>query len=245
VSHPSSTVTSRAGGPRTATVGTLTARMVTGETLRIVPWPHRAGSRPLHDARSAYVERCWLPIVGPSTLLFLRFASRTFEHSPQGADIDRSELACALGLRGRPGDHAPFRRMLSRAIDFQMACIDPSGRLAVRRHLPELSARQLDRATALARDAHRLLCAAAVPANPPTEHALRLARALHLLGETACEIEAQLLRWRFPPHVASLAAATAAGDAPAPNGAHGGAADRDPRPRSAPSGAVAGGEASR
>jgi hypothetical protein len=178
-------------------------------TITLTVWQSETGNRPLHDARSPYVERCWLPILGPSTLLFLRFAVRALEREPSGAELDVVELARSLGLGGRTGDHAPFRRMLARATDFRIARVDDHNAVAVRRHLPELSKRQLEKAPVLVRDAHGALRRGVTPPDPTSEHALRLARALVALGEAPDEIESQLRRWRFSPAVASLSATTA------------------------------------
>jgi hypothetical protein len=149
-----------------------------------------------------------LPIIGPSTLLFLRFAARALEREPDGVEVDVVELARSLGLGGR-ADHAPFRRMLARATDFHVARLDEHGRIAVRRHLPELSSRQLEKAPMLTRDAHAVLRHGVAPPDPTSDHALRLAKALVVLGENSDEIESQLRRWHFSPAVASLCATTA------------------------------------
>src|SRR5690606_39590949 len=42
------------------------------DTLRIVAWPDAVIDQLGHDPRSSYAERFWLPILGPSTYLFLR-----------------------------------------------------------------------------------------------------------------------------------------------------------------------------
>ena len=174
------------------------------QTIRIIAWRSAPVPRPTHDARSSYVERCWLPILGPSTLLFLRFAVDALEREPDGAVVPIAEIAGALGLRGRTGDVAPFRRTLERAVDFHMVRRLHSGTLAVRRHLPELSPRQLERAprrsSAAPHDELRL--GSANRQSPTSAHALRLAKALAALGETPAEIELQLRKWRFEPATA-------------------------------------------
>jgi hypothetical protein len=178
-------------------------------TITLGVWRSDERGRPIHDVRSAYVERCWLPILGPSTLLFLRFAVRLLDLSPDGVELEVSDLARSLGLGGRNGDGTPFRRVIDRAVDFRVLSADAPSAYKVRRHLAELSPRQLLRATPLVRDAHDALRLDAVPVSPTTEHAHRLARTLAALGETPAEIERQLRKWHFSPTTASLSAASA------------------------------------
>jgi len=175
-------------------------------TITLIPWKGAPGSRPSHDARSPYVERCWLPILGPSTLLFLRFAVEMLDDAGEGASLALGEIARALGLGGRAGDTGPFLRMLSRAVDFHVAKWVNTGTVAVRRDLPELSPRQLERAPEVVRTAHRSLRRSDGRRAPDDEHALRLAQALAALGETSAEIERQLRKWQFPPTTARVIA---------------------------------------
>src|ERR1700733_9647794 len=93
-------------------------------TITLAVWGSDERGRPIHDVRSAYVERCWLPILGPSTLLFLRFAVRLLDLSPDGVELDTTDLARSLGLGGRNGDGAPFRRVIDRAADFRVLAVD-------------------------------------------------------------------------------------------------------------------------
>ncbi len=41
-----------------------------GRRIRVTRWLDAAGEGSGHDARSKYVERYWLPILGPSTTSF-------------------------------------------------------------------------------------------------------------------------------------------------------------------------------
>jgi hypothetical protein len=181
----------------------------TSSTITLAAWQITESRRAMFDVRSAYVEQCWLPILGPSTLLFLRCVARMLDENPEGVEVDAGDLARALGLSGRSGDRAPFRRMLDRASDFRMIHKEESGSIAVRRHLPELSSRQLLRVSAIARTAHDSLRSRSTPASPAIEHARRLARVLAALGETPTEIERQLRHWHFSPATASLSAVSA------------------------------------
>lgn len=204
------------------------------ETITLTTWSMSTRGRPIHDARSEYVERCWLPLLGPSTLCFLRFAESALERSSDGAVCDLSDLARAVGLGGRTGDGAPFRRMLLRAVNFRVARLERPGHLAIRRYLPELTSRQLERLPPTAIDAHGKLRVGSTPRTPAVEHADRLAHALAALGESPSEIERQLRRWRFSPSIAGIAAANASVPERPSNPARSGPPRiARPRPRSA------------
>lgn len=113
--------------------------------LRIVPWPDPVLDAVGFDARSAYVERFWLGILGPSALLLLRHLARRLEEAPAGFELDVSLTARSLGLSARTGRNAPLSRCLERCVRFGL--LRPVGpeTMAVRRHLGPLSARHLQR----------------------------------------------------------------------------------------------------
>ncbi len=174
--------------------------------ITFTKWVPPDGGRPLHDTRSRYAERCWLPLLGPSTLLLLRFATETLLHCPHGAPVPFDDVASALGLGGRNGDGGPLRRTIARAEAFAMARSGANGTLSVRVTVPELSPRQLLRSPAAVRDAHAAFRIGAAPADPAARHAIRLGRALADLGESEAEIERQLLHWHFSASIARAAA---------------------------------------
>jgi hypothetical protein len=193
---------------------TTTSATLTSPTLTLTSWEIPTRGQRVHDARSSYVERCWLPILGPSTLLFLRFAVACLDDSPDGVTLQRNAVASALGLGGRDGGCAPFERMLGRAADFRIVRSPRAGVIEVRRHLLELSPRQLLRAPEIVRQAHDALRESDATSNTGAQQADRLARALALMGESPKEIEEHLRRWRFPPSTARLSARRAAHCAP-------------------------------
>ncbi|MGH9303928.1 MAG: hypothetical protein ACRDZ5_05870 [Acidimicrobiales bacterium] len=112
--------------------------------LRVKAWVDPLIDALGHDPRSLYVERYWLPVLGPSTTWMLRRFAEHLDCSPEGVELEVQELACALGIGGRYGQNAPFARTLKRCVDFQMAEWRGSA-LAVRRHLPPLAGRHLKR----------------------------------------------------------------------------------------------------
>jgi hypothetical protein len=70
------------------------------DALHIKPWPDPVIDRVGHDPRSAYVERFWLGILGPSTTWLLRRLAAGLEAAPAGFDLTLSETARCLGLGG-------------------------------------------------------------------------------------------------------------------------------------------------
>ena len=57
------------------------------DRIRISSWSDPLLDQHGHDARSAYVEQFWLPILGPTTTLFLRHVAHRLDESPDGFDL--------------------------------------------------------------------------------------------------------------------------------------------------------------
>ncbi|MCP3991126.1 MAG: hypothetical protein GY724_18780 [Actinomycetia bacterium] len=106
-----------------------------------------------HDPRSLYVEQFWLSALGPSVTLLLRRLAAGLEFQPDGFDLDPVECALELGLGTRGGKHSPFWRTIDRAGRFGLARRNGE-MLAVRRFVPPLSARQVERLPDHLRRAH-------------------------------------------------------------------------------------------
>ncbi|MEM9133695.1 MAG: hypothetical protein AAF962_15275 [Actinomycetota bacterium] len=106
-----------------------------------------------HDPRSPYVERYWLSILGPSATLLLRRLAHGLEVEPDGFEFDPAEWALELGLGTRGGKHSPFWRTIDRTSRFGMTRRNAEV-LAVRRRLPPLTARQVERLPPRLRAAH-------------------------------------------------------------------------------------------
>ena len=118
------------------------------DVMQVVPWVDPVVDTLGFDARSDYVELFWLGVIGPSTTWLMRRLAAGLDRSPEGFTLDLGETAQALGISGQGGTlggrNAPFARTLVRACQFGLA--QPNGtRLAVRRRLPPLNARQLER----------------------------------------------------------------------------------------------------
>lgn len=97
------------------------------------------------EIRSEYVERFWLGVIGPSTVLLLRRFARGLDERPDGFRVPVVDTARALGLGAGTGRNAPIMRTIDRACTFGLARLTAPNDVAVRTHLPELHRRQLDR----------------------------------------------------------------------------------------------------
>lgn len=179
--------------------------------LPVRPWPDPVIDTLGHDPRSAYVERFWLGVLGPSTTWLLRLLATELEANPAGFQLDLIETAQILGLGGRGGRHSPFMRSLGRCCRFDLAEVR-DGTLVVRRKLPPLNRRQLLRLPPSLQEAHRQWQEADLQV-PAAEQLRRRSRRLALslleLGEDREATELQLQRWKFHPALARESAAWA------------------------------------
>ena len=177
-----------------ATTGALTIR----------PWPDNVIDSLGHDPRSHYVETYWLGILGPSTTWLLRRLVAGLETDPEGFELDLADTARCLGLGDKGGRHSPFVRALGRLVQFDLA--QSQGRvMSVRRKVPPLNRRQVERLPDSLQDQHRRLMDANLR-TPASEQMRRRGRQLALslleLGEDQETVERQLLDWRYHPFVA-------------------------------------------
>lgn len=207
-----------------SSVSLLPADIPSATTLPVRPWPDGVIDALGHDPRSAYVERFWLGILGPSTTWLVRLLANRLDASPEGFDLDLASTAQALGLGSKGGRHSPFMRALSRCCQFDVAEARPDGVLAVRRKLPPLTRRQIMRLSPELIAAHQAWQEADLQ-TPAHEQQRRRSRRLALslleLGEDVEATEHQLARWKFHPTLCREAAAWAAerhGQAREPDG---------------------------
>jgi hypothetical protein len=113
-------------------------------SLWVSPWVDEVTRETGHDPRSAYVERFWLGILGPSATWLLRSISYGFDTSPEGFDLAPGEMARVLGLGDRTGRHSPFLRSMSRLCQFELAH-HRGGGLVVRPMVPWIEPRVVSR----------------------------------------------------------------------------------------------------
>lgn len=175
------------------------------EYLHITPWPDPVIDSLGHEVRSTYVERFWLPILGPSTTLLMRRLAAGLDEEPDGFDLPLLDTAQALGLGNKGGRNAPFLRAIARAGTFHLA--QPAGRggLAVRRRVPPLTRAQVERLPAPIRaehDAWQRADERAPSLEQQRSRARRLALGLLELGEDREAVEHQLHRWHIHPALA-------------------------------------------
>lgn len=172
--------------------------------LRIEPWCDPVVDSLGHDPRSSYVERFWLPILGPSTTLLLRRLAAELDHEPDGVEVDLATTARALGLGSQGGRRSAFVRALDRSAQFGLAQHLGPARLAVRRRIPPLTQRQVVRLPKAIQDDHADWQARHRPRREPTDRRRARIAALDLagLGLDVDEVERQLGRWGLHPAVA-------------------------------------------
>ncbi len=179
------------------------------ESIHIVGWPDPVVDRLGYDPRSLYVETFWLAVLGPTCTWLMRRFAAGLDDNPDGFDLHRSDTARALGLGDRAGRQAPFRRALSRCVTFQMARPQGPTTLAVRRRIPPMPRRHLQRLPDSLQERHAQWMTP-VRSSPALEEARRNARrlALALLASdnTRPEVELQLVRWQVHPAIAHEAA---------------------------------------
>lgn len=181
----------------------------TPDALHIEPWPDPVVDRVGHDPRSAYVERFWLGVLGPSTTLLMRRLATELDRRPAGFDLDLAETSRALGLGGNGGRHSAFMRALDRTTTFRLARRSGRHGLQVRRHLPPLTRGQLKKLPATIQDAHDEWNRSALARRDVVamrDRARRLALSLYEMGCDLDDVERELHRWHYHPAMASSAA---------------------------------------
>jgi hypothetical protein len=183
----------------------------TPQTLTVRPWPDSVLDQIGHDPRSPYVERFWLGVLGPSSVVLLRRLAAELEANPAGFELPLEETAKTLGLGMKGGRNSPFLRTISRCVQFHLLHLEDGGNvLLARRKLPPLTRGQITRLPEPLQLQHRDW------QEDPAQHderskvrARRLALSLLELGEDVEATERQLHRWRSHPLAAREATAWA------------------------------------
>jgi hypothetical protein len=122
--------------------------------LTVVAWFDPFLAQHGYDPRSAYVERFWLGVLGPSATWLIRRLARGLDDHPDGFRINVADTAKALGLGEGVGRNSMVVRTVERACQFGAAQLHARDRLAVRTHLAPLTARQLKRLPIAVQAAH-------------------------------------------------------------------------------------------
>ncbi len=153
ITRPPSTSAPDTSAPDTSP--TITSTPSAGPVqLTVLPWwePHLAVAGV--DPRDPYVERFWLGILGPSTVLLLRRFARGLEEHPSGIRVGILDTSLALGLGRGTGRNAPITRTINRAIGFGLLRPITVDRMETRTHLPLLSPRNVRQLPPGLRHAH-------------------------------------------------------------------------------------------
>lgn len=105
------------------------------------------------DLEHAYVERCWAPVLGPtSTALLRRLPALWAEAEPVRADF--VELSRSLGVGTGRGANSPLSRTLDRLVRYRFARQAGDGRWEVFRQVRPLEAHELHRLPEWSRRMH-------------------------------------------------------------------------------------------
>ena len=180
---------------------------LTEPTLVIVPWYDDVVDSIGYDPRSAYCELYWLNVLGPTATWLIRRMVSGLDEYPGGYELDLEQTASALGLNFSVGVCNAFARSVNRCVMFGGA--QPvDGGLAVRRHLPPVTARQLARMPEYLRSSHAAWRQRARCAADEERRARLLAEAMLAAGDPSDAIERQLLGLGVPPAVAMRATAS-------------------------------------
>lgn len=180
--------------------------------LLVVAWRDPIVDALGFDPRSAYVERFWLPLLGPTSTWLLRRLAAEFDHQPEGFSLDAADCARSIGIGNKGGRAGPFHRSLDRCVRFDLAREEDHDILAVRTRVPPLTRMQVSRLPRHLHGAHQRwqqdqLRRSNHPSND--HHGARLARSLLDVGASPADVEDQLRRWNFDQSSARRAMAAA------------------------------------
>ena len=175
------------------------------DQLRVTPWGDPIIDRLGHDPRSLYVEKFWLGVLGPTTILLLRHCAQSLEESPEGFDLNFKATASALGLGRRVGRAGPLTRSFERACRFSVVRSLSPTEIEVRRRLPPLNRKQVSRLSPRRQHEHAMFLEGELRLNNEAirRRARRLALGLVECGDAVDDAELQLGRWRFHPSIAA------------------------------------------
>jgi hypothetical protein len=121
--------------------------------LRVVAWEDHAVERHGFSPMSEYVELCYLPVLGPTSTFLYRRLGTWAALEPEGFTVDLVDLSLSVGIGSGLGRNSPFARSLGRLASFHVAEWQDQ-ELAVRRALPPVSNRRLEKLSPSAQAAH-------------------------------------------------------------------------------------------
>lgn len=174
-------------------------------TLHIRRWHDPLIDQLGHDARSRYVERFWLGILGPSTTLLLRALTDELDAGRGEAEVNLDDVAAQLGIGHKGGRNSALSRSLQRACRFGAARAAGRRGLDIRHRLPPLNRAQIERLPAQLATEHLRLIEASTAGHEHRARARRLALSLIECGDGFDETQRQLDRWKVPDSIAAEA----------------------------------------
>ncbi len=180
--------------------------------IRVEPWEYADLEDYGHHPRSPYVELFWLSMLGPTSTWLLRRLSLLLEQSPKGFDLDIETFAREIGLGGRSALKTAFGRALDRCCRFGLTQKGRGSTLFVRRRIPSISPRMVERLTPGMRAIHDQ-CIATIGKSWHSEEltrAKKIASVLHECGDSPDRIESQMHALQFHPALAFEASRWAA-----------------------------------
>jgi hypothetical protein len=170
--------------------------------LRVLPWLDPVVDDAGYDPRSRYVELFWLGVLGPTATWLIRRLAAGLDRSPEGFDLDLEQTAREMGLSYHAGRSSPFSKAMQRCVMFGLAhpvahtAVTPGAApgpgLAVRRRVPPVTSRHVQRMPVTLQAAHHDWQCAVVPLDELTR-AHTLATTMLDLGDDATVIEHRLV----------------------------------------------------
>lgn len=139
--------------------------------LHAVPHPVPRLQRVGFPLQHPYLEQCWAPLVGPSSVLLLRRCAWLWREG-EPAKLPLEDLAAQLGLGRGTGRNSPARRTVERVVQFRFAAMPAPGELHVYTEIAPVPAYKLDRLPSWCQTQHERLLgehldALARSASPP------------------------------------------------------------------------------
>ncbi len=185
----------------------LPPAIANSNVITLIPWVDKRFDVIGFDPRSAYVEQFWLATLGPATTWFLRHCADLLDHTTC-TPLNLEEAAATLGIKHEGGVGSAMVRTVARACRFRTARIVGDSTLSVRRRLPQISKRQLQRLPSPARHQHQEYLSATCNLGVLARHqhrASHLALSLLRCGDTINETERQLAEMRMHPAIVAEA----------------------------------------
>lgn len=124
--------------------------------LHATPHPDPTVRRAGFGLNHPYLEHCWSPLLGPTSVLLLRRATWLWRSGTSVA-VRPADLAQGLGLGRGTGRASPFARTLERLVSYRFAAPSGPGGLDVYTEVPPLGPRQLERVPAWTQEVHENL----------------------------------------------------------------------------------------